>query len=443
MTTRAPLNSPFVHWFRQSSPYIHVFRGRTFVITFGGEAIRDSGFAHLIHDVTLLSNLGIRLVLVHGARPQIETRMHQAGHTMRYVEGIRITDTQALSYVKEAVGAVRMEIEALFSMGLANSPMAGVRIRVAAGNFVTARPVGIRNGIDFQHTGEVRRIDVDALRHRLDDGSIVLVSPIGYSPTGEIFNLSALEVATEIAAALQADKLLCLTEFKGIRDKKKRPLRQLRLGEVDQLLRQAARLEPDAITHLQMAVKACRHQVRRVHLLDRHIDGALLQELFTRDGIGTLVSADSFENTRPATIEDVGGILELIKPLEEDGVLVRRSREQLELEITHFHVIERDGTIIACAALYPFAEERAAELACLAVHADYQNAGRGAELLAHLEALAKKAGIDRLFALTTRTTHWFREQGFVAADISALPVKKQALYNFQRNSRVLTKALLD
>lgn len=438
---RPPPHSPFVHWFRQSSPYIHAFRGRTFVITFGGEAIRDSAFSNLIHDIALLSNLGIRLVLVHGARPQIEQRLQQAGHTMRYIAGARITDSVALRYAKEAVGEVRLEIEALLSMGLANSPMAGVRIRLAGGNFVTARPVGIRDGVDFQHTGEVRRIDVEALRARLNDGNIVLVSPLGYSPTGEIFNLTALDVATEIATALQADKLLCLTEFKGVLNRKKQLIRQLRLSEAELLLAQPKRLTPDAALHLHMAIKACRHQVRRVHLLDRHIDGALLQELFTRDGIGTLISADSFENTRPATIEDVGGILELITPLEAEGVLVRRSREQLELEINHFHVIERDGTVIACAALYPFAEENAAELACLAVHDDYQNAGRAAQLLDHLERVALRAGIKKIFALTTRTTHWFRERGFALAEIGALPVKKQTLYNFQRNSRVLIKAL--
>jgi len=429
----------FVNWFRHTSPYVHAFRGRTFVVTFSGEAIRDERFAHLVHDITLLSNLGIRLVLVHGARPQIEARLTETGAELHYVNGLRVTDSHALRCVKEAVGATRMEIEAKLSMGLANSPMAGVRIRTATGNFVTARPVGIRGGVDYQHTGEVRRIEAEAIKQHLANGAIVLLSPIGYSPTGEIFNLSALDVATETAVALGAEKLLCLTEHEGLKDSRRRLLRQLKLSDAEKLLNNPKYSATELASYLASAVSACRRQVKRVHLLNRHIDGALLLELFTRDGIGTLINADNYENTRRATIDDVGGIIELIAPLEAEGILVRRSREQLELDINHFHVVERDGAVIACAAYYPYPDDKAAELACLAVHSDYQDSGRGAALLESLEAMAKQQNIKRLFVLTTRTLHWFREKGFVPAEISSLPMKKQALYNYQRNSKVLVK----
>ncbi len=429
----------FVRWFRGSTPYINAFRGRTFVITFGGELIAEEQFTTFVNDIGLLNSLGVRLVLVHGARPQIEERLNARGVDLQYVNGLRVTDAPALACVKEAAGTVRVEIEALLSMGLANSPMAGARIRVASGNFVTAQPLGVRDGVDYQHTGEVRRIDAEALQKQLNDGTIVLLSPIGYSPTGEAFNLSAEDVATAAAIHLRADKLIFLTDAKGVVDARRRLVRELNLAEAEQALKR--KLSDEMARALGGALRACRSGVRRAHLIDRHVDGALLLELFTRDGIGSLVSGELFEGTRRATIDDVGGILELIAPLEAEGVLVRRSRELLEMEINQFVVIERDRMIIACAALYPFPEEHVGELACVAVHNDYRSQGRGDDLLGFVEKIAREQGINRLFVLTTRTAHWFQERGFRAADIKDLPVKKQAMYNYQRRSKVFIKAL--
>jgi len=451
-------NAAFVGWFRHSSPYINAHRGRTFVIAFGGEAVADAGFAHFIHDVALLNALGVRVVLVHGARPQIEARLRERGIKMRYANGLRVTDVAALACVKEAAGSVRVEIEALLSMGLTNSPMAGARIRVASGNFITARPLGVRDGVDHEHTGEVRRVDVQGIEQALADAAVVLISPLGYSPSGEVFNLSAEDVATAVAAELHADKLLHMVEGAGVLDAKKRLVRQLKPAEAQKMLAAAhgrasvaggrkpgatAKGAPttDIKRLISGAVLACRQGVRRVHLISRHTDGALLLELFTRDGIGTLISADAYENTRPATIDDVGGILELISPLEGDGVLVRRSRERLETEIGYFAVMERDNAIIACAALYPYIKEGCGELACLVVHPDYQDSGRGEALLAHMEHSAKQQKIKRILVLTTRTAHWFVERGFMVADIKALPVARQQLYNYQRNSKVLVKKI--
>ncbi len=431
----------FVNWFRGSSPYIHAFRGRIFVVAFGGETVADPEFPHFVHDIALLNSLGVRLVLVHGARPQIEKRLKERGAEIRYVNGLRVTDDLSLMCVKEAVGTVRAEIEALLSMGLANSPMAGARIRVASGNFVTARPLGVRGGVDYVHTGEVRRIDVPAIEQRLDTNAIVLLSPLGYSPTGEVFNLSAGDVATAAAAQLQADKVVFLTEGAGPRDARKRLLRQMTIADTERYLSGRKRLPEDLQRHLGCAVRACRHGVRRAHLVDRHIDGALLLELFTRDGIGTMITDDLYEGIRKAGIDDVGGILELIEPLEGDGILVRRSRELLEMEIDRFTVVERDGMIIGCAALYPFAAQHVGEIACLAVHPDYRNRGRGDRLLEYLEQEAAKLGLGELFVLTTRTAHWFQERGFRPADIKKLPVKRRELYNYQRNSKVFVKPL--
>ncbi|HWQ94972.1 MAG TPA: amino-acid N-acetyltransferase [Gammaproteobacteria bacterium] len=434
-------NAAFVNWFRNSAPYIKAHRGRTFVIAFGGEFVADARFAHFIHDVALLDTLGVRVVLVHGARPQIEGLLRERGIKSRYHQGLRVTDAAALACVKQAVGCVRVEIEALLSTGVANSPMAGASIRVVSGNFVTARPLGVRNGVDFEHTGEVRRVDAQALKKTLDDNAVVLLSPLGYSPTGEVFNLSAEDVATAVAVELHADKLLCLTESMGLTDANKHLIRQLTLGEAQKLLSGKRVLDVGVKRYLGCAVQACQNGVRRAHLIGRRTGGALLLELFTRDGVGTLIAGDVYEDMRAATIDDVAGILELIAPLEEEGVLVRRSRERLETEIGHFTVMERDGMVIGCAALYPYPKEGVGELAGLAVHPGYRDTGRGEALLEEIERRAKQGKIKRLFVLTTHTPHWFQERAFKAGGIKDLPVARQALYNYQRNSKVFIKKL--
>lgn len=438
---KAPANNDYVDWFRNSAPYINAFRGRTFVVVFGGEALLDPNFAHLIHDFALLHSLGIRLVLVHGVRPQVEARLKSLNIKQAYKDGLRITDEQALSCVKEAVGSTRVEIEALLSMGVANSPMAGARIRVASGNLVTAKPLGVLDGVDFQHTGEVRRVDADAIRQRLEQDSIVLLSPLGYSPTGEVFNLSAEDVATSTAMALHADKVLFLTEGQTLRGSRRQATREFSVEAAQQLLTSRRKLSDDMKHILHSAINLCLNGIRRVHILDRQVDGVLLQELFTRDGVGTLVNADRYERTRHASIDDVAGILELITPLEDADILVRRSRELLEIEIEHFTVVERDGMIVACAALYPFQKEHAGELACLAVHPDYRGTGRGEALLQHIEQEAKLQQLARLFVLSTRSAHWFQERGFHKAELKDLPMKRKALYNYRRNSKVFVKQL--
>jgi len=431
----------FVESFRSSAPYIHAHRGRTFVVLFGGEAVADPNFPALIHDIALLNSLGVRLVLVHGARPQIEERLRARGTEIQYRDGLRVTSAEALVGVKEAAGTVRVEIEALLSMGLANSPMAGAGIRVASGNFVTARPLGVRNGVDYAHTGEVRRVDVRAIERILAENAIALLSPLGYSPTGEVFNLSAEDVATAVAVELKADKLLCLVESEGLLDPAGAVVRELSPAQAERVLESGRELPEDVARAVVGGIYACRSGVRRSHLISRRIDGALLRELFTRDGVGTLINSDSYDALRRANIDDVGGLIELLRPLEESGVLVRRSRELLEMEIDHFTVAERDGMVVGCAALYAFPEEGLGELACLAVHPDYRGGGRGDELLHSTERQARAQGVRRLFVLTTRTAHWFQERGFEPSSLSDLPMSRQALYNYKRNSKVFIKTL--
>ena len=435
----------FVEWFRRAAPYINAHRGRTFVLEIDGESAADSGLHGIVHDLALLRSLGIDLVVVLGARSWVDRRLEAQGLSPRHAAGTRITDVATLRAIKEAIGAAHVELEALLSMGVANSPMAGAKVRVASGNFITAKPIGIRDGVDFEHTGEVRRIDAEAIRQRLADGAIVLAPPLGYSPTGEVFSLRAEAVAAAIATEMGAAKLVFVLDGPGVTDDRGALVRELTPEEANVL---STGCVHDGNAHddglgrrLRQSIHACRNGVSRVHIIDRRIDGSLLLELFTRDGVGTMINADVYDSIRRATIDDIGGILELIRPLEESGALVRRSREKLESEIAHFNVVERDGTVVACAAMYPYPGNRLAELACLAVDDAYRRGQYGERLLTLAEREARSAGAERLFVLTTRAAHWFRERGFAEADHSILPDERQALYNFQRLSRVLVRTI--
>ncbi len=430
----------FVRWFRQVAPYVHAFRGRSFVVAFGGEMFAEHArFAAFVHEVNLLAALGIRLVLVHGARPQIEAELKAKRLRSRYAQGLRVTDAQALVAVKHAAGVLRVEIEALLSQGLPDSPMAGAQIRVASGNFITARPIGVIRGTDFQFTGAVRKVDAQAIVRRLDAGEVVLVPHLGYSPTGEVFNLAWEDVAESVAVALKADKLLMFTDRlpAGRRDE---VLAELTAREAESLLKKGG-LTPQTGRAIEHTIRAVGAGVGRAHLVARRTPGAMLLELFTHSGVGTMITADPVEKLRAARIEEVRGILALIEPLEAEGSLVKRSRELLEAEIGNFLVVEHDGAIVGCAALYPFPEQKSAEFACLAVAQEYRDAGYGERLLRACEERARSLGIRRVFALTTSAAHWFLEQGFRAADVSALPPRRQALYNWRRGSKVFLKRL--
>jgi len=402
--------------------------------------VADGKFVELTHDFNLLAALGIRLVLVHGARPQIE--QHLAGRNLEdtYHQGIRMTNAEAMQCVKESVGRVRVEIEALLSQGLPNSPMAGAAINTVSGNFITAQPTGVLRGVDFQYTGEVRKVDAAAITGCLDTGNIVIISPVGYSPTGEAFNLSMEDVAVATSRALAADKLIFLTD-EPVKDNRGKLVAALSAREADRLLARGKQLSDDTRLFLQHATEAVRAGVPRAHLVSHKVDGALLIELFTREGSGSMLTADKLEKLRPATIDDAGGILQLIEPLEADGTLVFRGRELLEREITRFFVIEHDGMIVGSAALYPFPSGKAAELAALAVRPESRRLGHGDKLVEHLSLVAKKRGFRKLFVLTTRATHWFIERGFSETDVSALPEERRSLYNWQRRSKVFVKAL--
>lgn len=429
----------FVRWFRQTAPYLHAFGGRTFVIGFGGELIAERArFAQFIQDVNLLAALDIRLVLVHGARPQIEAELKSKGLRSRYARGLRVTDATALTAVKHAAGALRVEIEALLSQGLPSSPMAGAEIRVASGNYIAAQPIGVLEGIDYQFTGVVRKVDAPAIARRLEAGDVVVVPHIGYSPTGEVFNLSWEDVAQNVAGALRADKLLLFVDRLPI-DRKGAVVGELTAREAEALLRKSD-LGANTTRALRHGLAALGSGVGRAHLISRRTPAAALLELFTHSGVGTMITAEPVQRMREARIEDVGGILGLIEPLEADGTLVKRGRERLEKEIANFVVLEHDGALQGCAALYPL-PDRSGELACLAVAPEARDSGYGEQLLRACEWRARQQKIRRLFALTTRAEHWFLEQGFKSVAPSTLPDARAALYNWKRGSKVFLKRI--
>jgi amino-acid N-acetyltransferase len=379
-------------------------------------------------------------VLVYGGRPQIEAELKARGLKSKTAQGLRVTDEQALTVVKHAGGALRVELEALLSQGLPNSPMARAGIRVVSGNYITARPIGVRKGVDFQFTGAVRKVDAAALSAHLDVADIVLVPFVGYSPTGEVFNLAWEDVAESVAVALKADKLIMYAD-KLLTNRKGEVVSELTADEALALSTKKSNLSTLDAEILEHVARAVDNGVTRGHLVARRSPGSLLLELFTHSGVGTMVADDAVEKLRPARIEDVRGMLELIEPLEAEGTLVKRSRELLESEIGNFLVIEHDNRIVGCAALYPFPDDRSAEFACLAVAPNVRDAGYGERLLKACEERAKSLKLRKLFALTTHAAHWFVEQGFRAGDVSALPEKRQALYNWRRGSKVFLKRL--
>ena len=437
----------FVPWFRSVAPYIHAYRGKTFVVGLVGEAIAAGKLNAFVQDLAILHAMGIRLVLVHGFRPQVNEQLEAKGHASRFSHGQRITDSVALDCAQEAAGQLRFEIEAAFSQGLPNTPMANAIVRVVSGNFLTARPVGIVDGVDFMHSGFVRKVDAAAIRRAIDIGALLLLSPFGFSPTGEAFNLTMEDVATSTAIALQADKLLFVTEVAGIHEDPADPASpidtELALDDAERLLASlpGANKPTDTAFYLQHCVRACRGGVERSHILPLAVDGALLMEVFTHDGIGTMVVDEKLESLRQATPDDIGGVLQLIEPFERDGTLVKRDRTEIERDIADYTVIEHDGVIFGCAALYPYPEAKTGEMAALTVSDKVQGQGDGERILKRVEQRARALGLESIFVLTTRTMHWFMKRGFVQVDPDWLPEARKRKYNWDRRSQVFVKKL--
>ena len=435
-----PAHAQFVGWLREVAPYIHAFRGKTFVIGIAGELLTAGHMDNLVQDLSLLNAMGMRIVLVTGSRPQVSEQLKLRQLRDVYAGEFRVTDAAALECVKEAVGEIRLDLEAAFSQGLPNTPMQHATVRVISGNFVLARPVGVIDGVDLLHTGITRKVDSAAMRFALESGAIVLVSPLGFSPTGEAFNLTMEDVASRTAIELNADKLIFLTEIAGIPDSSGELLGEISEAQAHQLL-SSGHLGVDTAVYLQHALKACQTGVPRAHILPFEINGSILIELFSHDGVGTMLVEETLESLRRASLDDVGAILSIIRPMEDDGILVPRDHSMIEREIDQFSVIEHDGVIFGCAALIPHTDDDIGEMACLAVSPKVQGQGDGDRLMRHIEQRARAAGMKRLFVLTTRTMHWFLKRGFRRAGAADLPRERRLSYDQGRASHILIKSL--
>ncbi len=426
-----------IDWLRQTSPYINTHRGKTFVIWFSGDMLESAEFTSLIHDLTLLSHLGVKLVLAHGMRTQIEAELTQRGIAPQFgtdsnsTQSVRITSSESLPVITAVSGDMRSRLESSFSTGLPDSPMSGAQITVTSGNFIVAKPYGIRDGIDYQHTGEIRKLRVQKIRSLLNAEMVVLLTPVGYSPTGEMLNLLSEDVAMQAAIALGADKLIYLHSDAASISKNLREL-----SATDQ--RDPAGLVADNSESIRGVIErsksACQQGVGRCHIVDANKNDALLQELFTRDGSGLLIDRGDYDSIRPADTNSVNGIMALIKPLMADGTLTHRTEQDLEREIHNFYIIEREGSVICSASLQIYGD--IAELGCLAVHPDFRASGKASDMLNHLVKVAKHKHCKKMFGLSTRTGDWFIEQGFTEDSAESLPVSRQVEKN--RGSKLYT-----
>ena len=432
-------HSSFVQAFREAAPYIHYLHGKTIVLAVSSHVLRSECFSSLARDIALLNSLGVRMVIVHGVRAFLE----EYGMAGEYWHGHRITDKQSMSEIKRICGSVRLDIEAALGMGFLHTPAHTVKLSVAGGNFISAQPLGVLEGVDMQLTGQVRKIDVEAITRSLNHNQLVLISPVGHSLGGITYNLPLPETATAVALALNAEKLVFLSHTSGICDGDGKVLLNLSHTDAQKILQQYPQHE--VIERIvPLACEALKGGVHRVQIIDGTQDGSLLDELFTRSGVGTALAYSSFMQIRKALASDIPELMRLIEPLVREGILLPRNQDDLEKHIQDFFVAEYDDLIVGCASLKTFENSTMGEISCLAVSPNMRKHGYGDLLLEYIEDYAQKHGITHLLALTTRTADWFVERGFDTADASILPQERLSQYrDNKRNSKVFVKPLTE
>lgn len=425
---------PLVAWLREAGPYIEQFRGKTFVVLLSDADRSEVTLSRLAEDLVLLNALGVRLVLVQSTRHGIDTYISCRGDQSAYHGNRRITDAPLLAAVTNLVGEFRTQFRGLFMRAQHRNH---AHSALVSGSFVTAKPLGVHEGVDHKFTGSVRRVDAEAIRAQLDLGAVVYLDHLAHSPAGQLYNLASEEVAADTAIALRADKLILLGQTPACLAADGSAVSELALPQLPEI----RALQPAEMQRrLNAAERAVRGGVARGHVLDASADGAILTELMTTSGTGTMLTALPVAVIREARADDLAGLLHLLAPLEAEGALVQRSRDKLEQEIRHFSVCEQDGRILGSAALYPL-DSNNAELAALAVDPDKSKQAIGSRLLDHITVIAQSQGVQTLFVLTTQAPDWFRERGFEPVTVDALPENRQALYNYQRNSLILRKTL--
>ena len=446
MKQTAGTRSIFVQSLRESAPYVRCHSGRLFVVHIDESLLDRDSLRSVCGDLLLLHQLQVRLVVVFGVRSRVDRMLREKGMEPEYSGSLRVTDRDTLEYVRTAAAGVRDDMESMLSTVALHAdtpprfPGSGngrAMARVTGGNFIVARPAGVISGRDLQYTGHVRGVDVVGIHAVTGSNSILLLPPLGYGHTGELFNLDSSSLASRVAVAVDADKLVFLLRGR-LCDSNGQALNELQLPQARQLLQQG--VSPDAMQkRLELAIEACAAGVPRAHFVDQGQDGALLLEMYSRDGSGTLISSSSFDEIRSARLDDLAGILQLIEPLSSEGVLIPRPRQRLEESLVDFTVLVRDGLVVACAALRHYPGEELAEISCLAVHPGYRGTGKGITLHNHLLRQAQQNGSKKLLVMTTQALHWFYDLGYSDADDKVLPASRRGEASTRRGSRILLR----
>jgi amino-acid N-acetyltransferase len=382
----------------------------------------------------VLRSLNIKIILVHGASHQIELLAKERGMTLSNADGVGITDDATLRVALDAATSVMNDI----MQGLT-----AVDLRCAYANAIIAHPAGILGGVDYQNTGKVERVDTKSLQLFLDQGIIPLIPPMGFDGEGRTFRVNSDAIAVEVAEAMQAMKVLFLSASEGLIVNGE-TIRQLSIGEAEELMKKKrAAVPPRMLSKLDNAARACRQGVPRVHLLNGNINEALLAEVFSHDGVGTMVYSNEYQQVRRVFKKDVRAVMALIRQSVDSEELVRRNRTDILAHLEDYWVLEIDRTLVGCVALHLYPEAHLAEIACLYIAKNHEGQGHGRKLMAFAEQLAAEKDIRQIFALSTQAFNYFQQKGgFVETTPDALPPERRKKYELSgRNSKVLVKPI--
>jgi amino-acid N-acetyltransferase len=425
--------------------YQNRFDGKTIVLKIDYPILNAPHFPQLLKDLAMLRATGIEIILVPGAREWIDAVLKEYDTESAYVDGIRIATQDSIPFIRMAAFDVANRLMTLLTAFQANAVI---------GNFVRARGIGVIDGVDFQNSGRVDKILNEPLQQILDQGMIPIFPCIGWNAAGKPYNLSSDDIAVAVAEALQAEKLFFVTDSDGVMETRfKLPaglvknsdglVARLSLEEAEEVLRlNAGNPDPD-LKYLALALTACRKGTERAHVVDGRLEGAILREIFSNLGIGTMIYGNNdYESIRPMRADDIGDVLRLMEPLVREGILVTRSEDELTARHGDFVVYSIDDVVHACGALHDYGEGQG-EIAAIATNPVYSHLSMGRKIVSYLVEKAARIGMTRVFVLTTRTIDWFEQLGFVEADFASLPARKGETYNHARKSRIFALDLKD
>src|SRR5215475_10691524 len=424
--------------------YQNRFAGKTIVLKIDYPILNAPHFPQLLKDLAMLRSTGIEIILVPGAREWIDSVLKEYDIESEYAGGVRIATQDSIPFIRMAAFDVANRLMTLLTAFQANAVI---------GNFIRARGIGVVNGIDYRNSGRVEKILKEPLQQILNQGMIPIFPCIGWNAAGKPYNLSSDDIAMAVAEGLQAEKLFFVTDSDGFMETRfdlpsglvknsDGRVARLSLEEAEEVLKlNASNPDPD-LKYLELALAACRKGTKHAHIVDDRMEGAILREIFSNLGIGTMVYGNDYESIRPMKVDDIGDVLRLMQPLVQEGILVKRSEEELMARHGDFVVYSIDDVVHACGALHDYGDGQA-EIAAIATDPVYSHLSMGRKIVSYLIDKAEKLGLARVFVLTTRTTDWFEQLGFVESNLDSLPAKKRDSYNHARKSRIFALELKD